>query len=250
MCFGVRDAIALALEQSAEQPLTILGDLVHNERWSPACGPVAFAWRNNPPRRPHPAVLITAHALRTRPGRPRRPGTPCPRSHLVHWCSWRIVRLADGRGRLSSCGYCQRGHVEVRGLTEDYAEFDVVLSEDDVAQLRERPRFAWWHRRRSPSNARASCCPPAPAVSPVGGALCGHGLPPTKLRQHAAVTLARVCDVVIVIGGAASNNTPRTRRHVPAALRPVHHVQTAADLRAEWFFPTDRVGVTAGTSTG
>ena len=31
MCFGVRDAIALALEQADEQPLTILGDLVHNE---------------------------------------------------------------------------------------------------------------------------------------------------------------------------------------------------------------------------
>src|SRR5437763_248238 len=31
MCFGVRDAIALALEQSHKQPLTILGDLVHNE---------------------------------------------------------------------------------------------------------------------------------------------------------------------------------------------------------------------------
>ena len=31
MCFGVRDAIALALEQSNRQPLTILGELVHNE---------------------------------------------------------------------------------------------------------------------------------------------------------------------------------------------------------------------------
>ena len=31
MCFGVRDAIALALEQARSQPLTILGDLVHNE---------------------------------------------------------------------------------------------------------------------------------------------------------------------------------------------------------------------------
>src|SRR5438477_9532327 len=31
MCFGVRDAIALALKQSKTQPLTILGDLVHNE---------------------------------------------------------------------------------------------------------------------------------------------------------------------------------------------------------------------------
>ena len=31
MCFGVRDAIALALEQAQVGPLTILGDLVHNE---------------------------------------------------------------------------------------------------------------------------------------------------------------------------------------------------------------------------
>ena len=31
MCFGVRDAITLAIKQSREEPLTILGDLVHNE---------------------------------------------------------------------------------------------------------------------------------------------------------------------------------------------------------------------------
>ena len=30
MCFGVRDAVALAFAES-RQPLTILGDLVHNE---------------------------------------------------------------------------------------------------------------------------------------------------------------------------------------------------------------------------
>ena len=31
MCFGVRDAIALAEKENAAAPLTILGDLVHNE---------------------------------------------------------------------------------------------------------------------------------------------------------------------------------------------------------------------------
>ena len=30
MCFGVRDAIALALDHARAAPLTILGDLVHN----------------------------------------------------------------------------------------------------------------------------------------------------------------------------------------------------------------------------
>jgi 4-hydroxy-3-methylbut-2-enyl diphosphate reductase len=31
MCFGVRDAIALAVAIAEREPLTILGDLVHNE---------------------------------------------------------------------------------------------------------------------------------------------------------------------------------------------------------------------------
>jgi len=31
MCFGVKDAIALAVETAERKPLTILGDLVHNE---------------------------------------------------------------------------------------------------------------------------------------------------------------------------------------------------------------------------
>jgi 4-hydroxy-3-methylbut-2-enyl diphosphate reductase IspH len=37
MCFGVRDAIALAVEQAEAGPLTILGDLVHgmSERSKP-----------------------------------------------------------------------------------------------------------------------------------------------------------------------------------------------------------------------
>src|SRR3989442_4326600 len=34
-----------------------------------------------------------------------------------------------------------RDHVEVRGLTEDVDEFDVVLNEDDVLRLRPRPRL-------------------------------------------------------------------------------------------------------------
>jgi 4-hydroxy-3-methylbut-2-enyl diphosphate reductase len=39
MCFGVRDAIALALKQSQSQPLTILGDLVHRNGAGRVAGP-------------------------------------------------------------------------------------------------------------------------------------------------------------------------------------------------------------------
>ncbi|HSH17673.1 MAG TPA: bifunctional 4-hydroxy-3-methylbut-2-enyl diphosphate reductase/30S ribosomal protein S1, partial [Verrucomicrobiae bacterium] len=59
----------------------------------------------------------------------------------------------------------------------------------------------------------------------------------------------RQCDVVVVIGGANSNNTRELvatcRKHCPRVV----HIQTATDLVAGWFEPGDTVGLTAGTST-
>jgi 4-hydroxy-3-methylbut-2-enyl diphosphate reductase IspH len=61
--------------------------------------------------------------------------------------------------------------------------------------------------------------------------------------------VAQRADVVVVIGGANSNNTRELvatcARHCPR----VYHVQTAADLRPDWFEGAGTVGLTAGTST-
>jgi 4-hydroxy-3-methylbut-2-enyl diphosphate reductase len=72
---------------------------------------------------------------------------------------------------------------------------------------------------------------------------------PTKQRQTAAMDLAKQSDVVIVIGGANSNNTRELVKTCSEFCARVHHVQTAEDLRADWFDGVGTVGVTAGTST-
>src|SRR6185503_13846266 len=72
---------------------------------------------------------------------------------------------------------------------------------------------------------------------------------PTKQRQDAAMQLARQCDEVIVVGGAASNNTRELVKTCAQHCARVHQVEQAADLRADWFLASDTVGVTAGTST-
>jgi 4-hydroxy-3-methylbut-2-enyl diphosphate reductase len=72
---------------------------------------------------------------------------------------------------------------------------------------------------------------------------------PTKQRQHAAVELAQESDVVIVVGGANSNNTRELVNTCRTYCERVHHVQGPADLRPEWFADAHRVGLTAGTST-
>jgi 4-hydroxy-3-methylbut-2-enyl diphosphate reductase len=72
---------------------------------------------------------------------------------------------------------------------------------------------------------------------------------PTKQRQQAAVDLARRSDVVIVIGGARSNNTRELTETCRAHCPRVFQVQTAADVRHEWLAGAGVVGLTAGTST-
>ena len=144
----------------------------------------------------------------------------------------------------------KRDHVEVRGLTGDLDEFDVVLCEADVLALKERPRFG----------VAAQTTQPIEKVRVLVNSL-RRRFPnsevrfvdtvcrPTKQRQHAAVELAQQCDVVIVIGGAHSNNTRELVETCGRYCVRVHHVQTADDLRAEWLEGAAAVGITAGTST-
>jgi len=55
--------------------------------------------------------------------------------------------------------------------------------------------------------------------------------------------------VVIVIGGANSNNTRELVATASRYCTRVHQVQSPADLREEWFAGAEKVGITAGTST-
>jgi hypothetical protein len=61
--------------------------------------------------------------------------------------------------------------------------------------------------------------------------------------------MARQADVVIVVGGRSSNNTRELVQTCARYCACVYHVETDADVRAEWFDAAHVVGLTAGTST-
>jgi 4-hydroxy-3-methylbut-2-enyl diphosphate reductase len=251
MCFGVRDAVALALETARQEPLTILGDLVHNETVLADLRSRGISIEQEAGRVRTRTVMVTAHGASGRALRSTRAlglnvlEATCPLVHVAHRA---VARLVEQGYHPVIIG--KRDHVEVRGLTGDLAEFDVVLAEGDVAALRERPRFG----------IAAQTTQPIDHVRHLVG-LIRRRFPgaevrfidtvcqPTKQRQHAAVELAQTADAVIVVGGADSNNTRELvatcRRHCSR----VHHVRSATDLCPEWFDPADCVGITAGTST-
>jgi len=70
----------------------------------------------------------------------------------------------------------------------------------------------------------------------------------TQNRQDAVKFMTPDCEVVIVVGSPNSSNSNRLREVAENMGAQAHMVDTAADLRAEWFAGARRVGVTAGAS--
>ena len=251
MCFGVRDAIELAVRQSDTAPLTVLGDLVHNDAVLARLRSRGIATAKDPAAAATRTVMVTAHGTSERSlARTRALGlevvdATCPLVTVAHRAVQALVR--DGYHPVI---IGQRGHVEVRGLTEDLDAFDVVLDETDVQALTPRPRLGVAAQTTQPIEiVRRVVASIRRRFPDADVRFTDTVCRPTKQRQTAAIDLARLADVVIVVGGASSNNTRQLVETCSRYCARVHHVQTDADLCLDWLHGAETVGLTAGTST-
>ncbi len=252
MCFGVRDAVAMALSSPHRSDLTILGELVHNTeilRRLREAGIQSVPSIDTPVETSR--VMITAHGAATgvverlRARGLRVEEATCP---LVAHAHRQLQRLVAQGYFPVVIGHPH--HVEVRGLVGDLDEYAVISSEEEVPRLAGRPRLGVVSQTTQPVEFVRRIVDRFRAAFPEAevrfvDTICQ----PTKERQSAARRLASLCPVVIVIGGRNSNNTRQLVRTCEAEGARAHQVETAADLRPEWFIDIDTVGLTAGTST-
>ena len=230
MCFGVRDAIALALEQADA------GAAHHPRRpgsqrrrsWRP-CGPRALPSRTQPAQVRTHTVMVTAHGAseralaehpRARPGG-RRSDLPARARGASGRRGARARRLSPGhhrparpRGGAGADGRPRR--LRRRAGRERCAGARASIRASASPRRRRSRSSRVRHlvaliRRRFPNPTSASSIRSASR---------------RKQRQDAAVELARQCDVVIVVGGANSNNTRELVNTCRQHCSRVHHVQT------------------------
>lgn len=251
MCFGVRDAIALAVETAQRRPVTVLGDLVHNETVLEELRAKGVQFVHHAADVSTSAVMITAHGASEKAmNQAREQGrdvmqATCPLVHVAHRAVAELVRQGFHPVLVG-----KRDHVEVRGLTEDLKDFDVILTDTDVFELKERARFGVAAQTTQPIDRVRRLVELMRQRFPQSEVrLIDTVCQPTKQRQNAAIELAQQSDVVIVVGGAHSNNTRELVRTCSQHCRRVHHVQTTADLQPTWVAEAQTIGITAGTST-
>jgi 4-hydroxy-3-methylbut-2-enyl diphosphate reductase len=252
ICFGVRDAIAQADSLAREAPLTILGELVHN----PIVGEqlqargIAQGSLDRTTSTSH-RVMITAHGASNlkreawqHAGFDVIDGT-CP---LVRHAHDQLKQLV-GRGFFPIV-IGKHGHVEVRGLTEDFPEAVVIEASGDISRLPVRDRYGVISQTTQSIDQVRTLVAEIQKLRPDSevrflDTVCR----PTKDRQHALRKLITISDAIVVVGGHHSNNTRQLVETCLAAGKPAFHIERADELKSHWFARNDVVGLTAGTST-
>jgi 4-hydroxy-3-methylbut-2-en-1-yl diphosphate reductase len=253
MCFGVRDAIAQAEALAAAGPLTILGELVHNPlvrerlrargvRESSLDGANVISGAE---------VMITAH------------GASDARREAWRGAGFKVadgtcplVRHAHNQLRaLVAAGYFpvvigQPGHVEVRGLTEDFAGAAVIIEAADIARLPHANRFGVIAQTTQPiDRVRELVEAIRRTYAKVEVRFVDTVCKPTKDRQLALRRLIAEAEVIVVVGGRTSNNTRQLVETCRAGGRRAIHIERAEELRGADFLDVAAIGLTAGTST-
>lgn len=249
-CFGVRDAVELALK-SAEKYGTVymLGDIVHNEvvvRQLAQAGVKVVASLEEAQDAP---LLFRAHgtarevwAAAKQQNLSVLDGT-CPLVSKIHA---EVAELAAEGRKVLIVG--DHGHDEVVGIASQVQDVVVVASPEEAELL---PRM----RRCGVVSQSTQRLENVVSVLNVLyrkvvdlrfiNTICF----PTRRNQDEIGDLARDNDVVIIVGSFTSANTKRLTT-IGLSLNPnTYQVATAADLEPVWFHGKQSVGVSAGAST-
>ena len=255
-CFGVQDAINMALGSEFHNDLTILGQLVHNPQINESLknnGVSVVKGIEDIDKIKTKKVMITAHGAAEKTQQKLHDAgftvydASCPLVMRVHKT---IKGMVEKNFFPVVIG--QEDHVEVRGIVGDLDDYLVINGEADLEKIRERGKRKLGIVSQTTQQVEkveslvkkimAMDC--VDAVSFVN-TICQ----PTRDRQIAVWELADQVDLMIVIGGFNSSNTKKLVKVCEEKKIEAHHIESSSQLDKSWFKNKEHVGITAGTST-
>jgi 4-hydroxy-3-methylbut-2-en-1-yl diphosphate reductase len=255
-CFGVQDAINLAMSPEFNNELTIVGQLVHNPQVSDSLkqnGVSLVPGIEDIDKIKTKKVMITAHGAAEKTKQRLHDA-----GFIVYDASCPLVmRVHQTIKSLVSKGYFpvvigQKDHVEVKGIVGDLDDYLVINSEEDFSKIeksgnRKLGIVTQTTQQRDKVEALVEKIRALGYVDEVSfvNTICQ----PTHDRQVAVHELADQVDLMIVIGGFNSSNTKKLVHVCGEKGIEAHHIESFDQLDKNWFVSKQHVGITAGTST-
>ena len=255
-CFGVQDAINLAMSPEFNNELTIVGQLVHNPQVSDSLkknGVSLVPGIEDLDKIKTKKVMITAHGAAEKTKQRLQDA-----GFIVYDASCPLVmRVHQTIKSLVSKGYFpvvigQKDHVEVKGIVGDLDDYLVINSEEDFPKIAESGNrklgiVTQTTQQRDKVEALLEKVRALDYVDEVSfvNTICQ----PTHDRQVAVHELADQVDLMIVIGGFNSSNTKKLVHVCTEKGIEAHHIESFDQLDKNWFAKKQHVGITAGTST-
>ena len=251
-CFGVQDAIDLAMDEAYRNKLTIIGQLVHNPQ---VVEDLRIRGVNIVDKLDE--TISTANVMITAHGAPeslhetaRKMGynvidASCPLVLRVHKAIAGFVREGFHPVVIG-----QASHVEVKGIIGDLQEYTIIANEDELSSLAPYKKIGIVSQTTQQIQHVRSLIAKIREVYPemevrFQDTVCQ----PTKDRQVAARELTSEVDLMIVIGGYNSSNTKKLKMVCDESGVEAFHIERASQLEPEMFDGRGHVGITAGTST-
>ena len=253
-CFGVQDAIDMALQPEFAGKLTVVGQLVHNPQTTERLrqNNVRIVERDQIDSITTKAVMITAHGASDDTKR-----ALTERGFVVYDASCPLViRLHKLARFLERQGYFpvvigEKSHVEVRGVIGNLQRAAVVHNLEDLHRLAGETRIgivSQTTNRLEKVAVLVNAIRAMPGVTDVRfiDTICQ----PVKERQQAIHDLlAQDVDAVLVVGGRNSANTRKLWELCRDRSIDAWHIESADEIDAGWLSGRKHVGITAGTST-
>jgi len=251
-CFGVRDAIELAMDDSFKGQLTIIGQLVHNPQTVEELRDNGVNIVNGLSRDiPTPNVMITAHGA---PDSLRQKAeglgyqvydATCPLVLQVHKAIAKFVREGYHPVVIG-----QADHVEVKGIIGDLKDFTVIGDDSEIWKLAGKDKIGIVSQTTQQIDKVQALVGKIRSTYPGADVQFKDTVcKPTKDRQVAVRDLAAQVDLMIVIGGYNSANTKKLKLVCDEMGVEAYHLERAGEIREEMFRGKEHVGITAGTST-
>jgi 4-hydroxy-3-methylbut-2-enyl diphosphate reductase len=255
-CFGVRDAIDLAMSPEFNSDLTIVGQLVHNPQVSESLkknGVSLVPGIEEIDQIKTKKVMITAHGAAEKTKQKLQDAgfivfdATCPLVMRVH----QTIKLMVTKGFFPVV-IGQEDHVEVKGIVGDLEDHLVINNEDDFKKIKKSGyrKLGIVSQTTQQTDKVENLVEKIKALDYVDDVSFVNTIcQPTQDRQVAVHELADQVDLMIVIGGFNSSNTKKLIHVCEEKGVEARHIESFHQLSQEWFVGKNHVGITAGTST-